>query len=92
MRELQAVNKRTLSFYDTTSKLNKTVRTVVIILMIVPIIQLIWCFGAVYSLEIEDKLLGLIKRILGGLSIFSLVELIVGGIKLFLYEKKDGRA
>ena len=45
-----------------------------------------------YSLEIEDKLLGLIKRILGGLSIFSLVELIVGGIKLFLYEKKDGRA
>ena len=40
-----------------------------------------------YSLEIEDKLLGLINRILGGLSILSLVELIVGGIKLFLCKK-----
>ena len=56
--------------------------------MVVPIIQLLCCAGVVYYLGIEDKLPGLIKWILGGVSILSIIELIVGGVKLFLYEKR----
>lgn len=41
-----------------------------------------------YSLGIEDELPGLINWILGSVSILSILELIVGGIKLYLYEKK----
>ena len=41
VRELQAASKKTLSFYDSTSKLNKTVRIVIIILMVIPVIQLL---------------------------------------------------
>ncbi len=88
VKELQAANKKTSSFYDSTSKLNKTVRTVIIILMIVPIIQLLCCAGVVYSLGIEEELPGLINWILGSVSVLSLIELIVGGVKLFLYEKR----
>ena len=88
VRELQAARKKTSSFYDSTSKLNKTVRTVIIILMIVPVVQLLCCAGVVYSLGIEDELPGLINWILGGVSLLSLGELIVGGVKLFLYEKR----
>lgn len=88
VRELQAASKKTLSFYDSTAKLNKTVRIAIIILMVVPIIQLLCCAGVVYYLGIEDKLPGLIKWILGGVSILSIIELIVGGVKLFLYEMR----
>lgn len=88
VRELQAGNKKTVSFYDSTTKLNKTVRTVVIILMIVPVVQLLCCAGVVYSLGIEDELLGILNWILGGVSLLSLIELIIGGVKLFLYEKR----
>lgn len=56
--------------------------------MIMPIIQLLCCAGVVYSLGIEDELPGLINWVLGGVSLLSLVELIVGGVKLFLYEKR----
>ena len=41
-----------------------------------------------YSLGIEDELPGLKISILGSVSILSILELIVGGIKLYLYEKK----
>lgn len=88
VQKLEAESKKTLSFYDSTAKLNKTVRTVIIILMIIPIAQLLCCAGMVYSLGIEDKLPGLINWILGGVSILSLAELVIGGVKLFLYEKR----
>ena len=84
VRELQAASKKTLSFYDSTSKLNKTVQIVIIILMVI----LLLCAGVVYSLGIEDELPGLINWILGSVSILSILELIVGGIKLYLYEKR----
>ena len=85
---VQAASKKTLSFYDSTSKLNKTVQIVIIILMVIPVIQLLLCAGVVYSLGIEDELPGLINWILGSVSILSILELIVGGIKLYLYEKR----
>lgn len=88
VRELQAASKKTLSFYDSTSKLNKTVQIVIIILMVIPVIQLLLCAGVVYFLGIEDELPGLINWILGSVSILSILELIVGGIKLYLYEKR----
>jgi hypothetical protein len=88
VRELQAESKKKESFYDSTTKLNKTVRIVIIVLMIVPIVQLLCCAGAVYYLGIEDELPGLLYWVLGGVSLFSIVEMIVGGLKLFLYEKK----
>jgi uncharacterized integral membrane protein len=88
VQELQTANKKTVSFYDSTSKLNKTVRIVIIILMMVPIVQALFCAGVVYSLGIEDELPGLLYWVLGGVSIFSIIEMIVGGIKLFLYEKR----
>ena len=88
VRELQAASKKTLSFYDSTSKLNRTVQIVIIILMVIPVIQLLLCAGVVYSLGIKDELPGLINWILGSVSILSILELIVGGIKLYLYEKR----
>lgn len=88
VRKLQSESKKTLPFYDSTAKLNKTVRVVVIILMVIPIMQLLFCAGVVYSLGIEDELPGLLNWILGGVSIMSILELIVGGVKLFLYEKR----
>lgn len=73
VRELQAASKKTLSFYDSTSKLNKTVQIVIIILMVIPVIQLLLCAGVVYSLGIEDELPGLINWILGSVSILSIL-------------------
>jgi hypothetical protein len=88
VKELQDANKKTLSFYESASKLSNTVRVVVIILMIVPIVQLICCVGVVYFLGIEDKLPGLLRLVLSGVSIFSIIELTVGGFKLYFYETK----
>lgn len=56
--------------------------------MVIPVIQLLLCAGVVYFLGIEDELPGLINWILGSVSILSILELIVGGIKLYLYEKR----
>jgi hypothetical protein len=56
--------------------------------MIVPIVQLICCVGVVYFLGIEDKLPGLLRLVLSGVSIFSIIELTVGGFKLYFYETK----
>lgn len=56
--------------------------------MVIPVIQLLLCAGVVYSLGIEDELPGLINWILGSVSILSILELIVGGIKLYLYERE----
>ena len=92
VRELQAASKKTLSFYDSTSKLNRTVQIVIIILMVIHVIQLLLCAGVVYSLGIEDELPGLINWILGSVSILSILELIVGGIKLIPLRKENGRA
>lgn len=88
VQKLQEESKKAESFYRSTAKLNNTVRVVVIVLMIIPIIQLILCTGVVYILGIEDKLPGLLKWVLGGVSVLSILELIVGGIKLYLYEKR----
>ena len=88
VRELQKENKKKSSFYNSSAKLNNTVRVVVIILLIVPVIQMLCCAGVVYYLGIQDQLPSLINWLLGGVSILSLLELIVGGVKLFLYEKR----
>lgn len=88
VQELQEESKKAESFYNSTTKLNNTVRTVVIVLMIVPVLQLICCTGVIYALGIEEKLSGLLKWALGGISLFSIIELIVGGVKLYWYEKR----
>ena len=88
VQQLQEESKRTASFYQSSTKLNNTVRTVIIILMIVPVLQLIGCTCVVYALGIEDTLPNLLKWTLSGVSILSILELIVGGIKLYLYENR----
>lgn len=88
VQKLQNASRKTLSFYDSTSKLNNTVRTVVIILMLIPIAQLLLCVAVVYSLGIQDELPGLLSWALSGVGIASIIELSVGGAKLFHFDKR----
>lgn len=88
VQELQEKSKKTVSFYDSGARLNRTVRVVVIVLMVIPFLQLISCAAVVYLLGIEDELPNLLNWVLGTVSVLSLVELIMGSIKLFLYEKR----
>lgn len=88
VKKLKEETQKTASFYRSSTKLNNTVRTVVIILMVVPVIQLLCCTCIVYALGIEEELPNLLKWVLSGVSILSVLELIVGGIKLYLYEKR----
>lgn len=88
VKEIQTKQGKLMEFYDSSTKLNKTVRIVIIVLMIIPALQLICCTGVVFYLGIQQKLSDLLNWVLGGVSLLSLVELIVGGVKLFLDEKK----
>ena len=88
VKELQKESNKKSSFYQSSTRLNNTVRRVVVILLIVPILQLLFCIGTVYYLGIQDQLPSLINWILGSVGLLSVVELVIGGVKLFGYDKK----
>lgn len=70
MHELEATTKETQSFYDSTTKLNKTVQIAVMLLISVPIVQLVFATLMVYYLGIQDDLNGLLHWLLGSISFF----------------------
>lgn len=76
MHELEATTKETQSFYDSTTKLNKTVQIAVMLLISVPIVQLVFATLMVYYLGIQDDLNGLLHWLLGSISFFSVIELL----------------
>ena len=90
VQKLQDEIKSVEPYYESSTKLNNTVRIVIILLMMVPLLQLLCCIGVVYTLGIEEKLSGLLKLFINGIGILSIVELIFGGVKLFLFDNRLG--
>lgn len=86
--ELKKGQRKAEDFYGSTANLNKTVQIVVIVLMIIPVLQLIACAVVVHYLGIQDKIASLLNWVLSGVSLLSLLELGIGGFKLFTIEKK----
>ena len=85
-KEIEDLKKHDLqssSFFQSSTNLNKTVRIVVIILMLVPLIQLILCTAVVYYLGIQEEISGLLNWVLGGVTLLSFVEVFLGGSKLY---------
>lgn len=51
-------------------------------------VQLVACTVIVYYLGIQEQLHSLLNWVLSGVSLLSVAEMIVGGIKLYLLEHK----
>lgn len=79
---------RTRNFYTGITKLARTSRIALIILMIAPVFQLILCTAIVYYLGIQDQLPGLLIWVLGGVSLLSIIEVVITAIKYFTLENK----
>ena len=84
---IKAEQEKMKEFYRSSASLSKTVKIVIIILMIVPIIQVLVCGVIVYSLGIQDKLPNYLSYFLGGISVLSIIEFFVGAVKLYANEK-----
>lgn len=79
---------RTFGFYKGIEKLTHTSRIAITVLMIIPAFQLIACTAIVYYLGIQERLSGLLTWILGGVSIFSVVEILITALKYTMLESK----
>lgn len=88
IEELKKGQRKTDNFYSSSARMNNTIRVVVIVLMIIPVIQLIACAGVIYYLGIQESIASLLNWILSGISLVSFIELGVGGLKLYAIEKK----
>lgn len=88
IQDIKESNKKTSSFFQSSAKLNDTIRVVVIILLLIPLIQLILCTCIVYHLGIEDELPNLLKWSLSWISILSIIEIIIGGLKIYMLDKR----
>ena len=86
--DIEIKQKESEKFFKESASLTKTTRIAILILMLVPIFQLITCAVVVYYSGCDDKLSGLLKWIISSVSIFSIVEMIVGGIKLYMLDKQ----
>ena len=65
------------------TKLAHTSRIAMILLMFVPVIQLFICSVIVHNLGLEEKLPNILRWFLGGISLFSFVEMILLPIKIY---------
>ena len=85
-RLLEAEEKidKSNEFINESSKLSKTTRICLILLMIVPAIQLLLCAIVVYCLGINDKLPKLLNYFISGISFASMVE-----VYYFIKDFKD---
>lgn len=79
---------KTRAFYHAITKLSNASRVVIGILMTIPLIQLVLCVAMVYYLGIQDNLPGLLTWVLGGISLFSLAEVIAIPIQYFILSKR----
>lgn len=88
IEKLKREHERSRSFYEEIGKLSKVSRIAIILLMIVPMLQLVACTVIVHYLGIQEQLHSLLNWVLSGVSLLSVLEMIVGGIKLYLLEHK----
>lgn len=88
VQELDKQQQITHDFYEESKKLAKTSRIVLTLLMCAPCIQLVICAVVVYYLGIQDNISPLLNWLLGGLSVFSIIEVIITAIKYFMLENK----
>lgn len=88
VEKLKEESKKSAAFYQSATALSNTVRKVVFFMMMIPILQLIGCMVVVYFLGIENELPKLLKLVLSGVSVLSLIELAVGGMKIYSYDNE----
>ena len=88
MNDLEKQQNKTKAFYKSITKLSNLSTTIMGIMLIIPMLQLIGCAAVVYYLGIQEKLSGLLNWVLGGVSLFSLVEMIFIPIKFYFMETK----
>lgn len=75
-------------FYRFGAKLSNVARIAIIVLLIVPLLQLIACTAVVYYLGIQEQLNGLLSWVLGGVSLFSIIDIVFVIIKFTGIEKR----
>lgn len=81
VKDLEKKEEQHAEFYRESARLSKTSRISLIVLMIVPVVQLLVCAIIVYSMGLEEKLPNILKWFLGGVSLLSVVEMIMTIIK-----------
>lgn len=88
IEKLEKEQRIARDFYDANKKLAKTSRSILILLMCVPCAQLVICAAIVYHLGIQDNISPLLDWVLGGISFFSIAEVIITAIKYTSLENK----
>lgn len=88
VESLETANKKTQDFYGSITKLSVTLRKMLLVVMWVPVLQLIACAIVVYFLGKQDQLPSLLNWVLGGVSVFSIFEVVFVPIKLYTLENK----
>lgn len=85
---LEAQKTKTADFYQSITKLSKTVQKAIWFLLVIPVLQLIGCTVAVFYLGIQENLPSLINWVLGGVSVLSIAEMIMLPIKFMTMENR----
>ncbi len=88
INDLEKQQGKTKSFYKSVTKLSNLSTIIIGVMLIIPMLQLIGCAAVVYYLGIQDNLPGLLNWVLGGVSLFSLIEMIFIPIKFYFMETK----
>lgn len=88
VEELEENKNKTQDFYGSLTKFNTTLRKMLVFVMWVPVLQLIACAIIVYFLGKQDQLPSILNWILGGVSVFSLFEVIFVPVRLYILESK----
>lgn len=84
---LEKEQKKQSEFFYESSKLSKTTRTVIIIFLILPVLQLIACVVTIIFLKSLD-LFPILKWLVAGTSIFAILDMIIVPINLYESKKK----
>ena len=88
VEQIKIAQEKQADFYRSGAKLNNVARIAIIILLVIPTLQLIACTAVVYYLGVQEKLNGLLSWVLSGVSLFSIVDIIIVSVKFFSVEKK----
>lgn len=85
--ELEKKQRKSERFFGEVTALAKVSRIVMIILMIIPVVQLIACVLVVNYIGCNDKLIPLLNWVISGISVLSIIEMIYGGVKIYLFNR-----
>ena len=85
---LKKGQEKTDAFFNENTKLAKTSRIAIILLMVIPGLQFFACAVIVYFLGIQEQLPSIINWMLGIISALSIIEVIFTALKYFVLENK----